>query len=147
MVAFFQTGPNIPLSILFTNSISLCLSLTVFFYGAKSPSGPGPPHYRGFTINLRHNTLSLTPMDLWSSRCRDLYLTTHNNHQRQTSVALAGFKPTTMASQQPQTCLRQPSHWDQLPSMLQNKFLLTQNKRPNYNFVFKILHMDLPNTC
>ena len=29
-----------------------------FFYGAAACSGPGPPHYRGFTI-----TLSRTPLD------------------------------------------------------------------------------------
>jgi len=26
------------------------------FNGAKAPSGPGPPHYRGFTIALRQIT-------------------------------------------------------------------------------------------
>jgi hypothetical protein len=25
--------------------------------GVTAPSGPGPPHYRGFTITLRHTTL------------------------------------------------------------------------------------------
>ena len=45
---------------------------------ATTPSGPGPPHYRGFTITLRHTTLSRTPLDEWSARRRDLYLTTHN---------------------------------------------------------------------
>jgi hypothetical protein len=30
----------------------------------KPHSGPGPPHYRGFTITLRHNTtLNRTPLD------------------------------------------------------------------------------------
>ena len=28
-----------------------------FSYGATAPSGPGPPHYQGFTITLRHTTL------------------------------------------------------------------------------------------
>jgi hypothetical protein len=34
--------------------------------GAKDPSGPGRPHYRGFTITLRHTTLGRTPLDEWS---------------------------------------------------------------------------------
>jgi len=35
-----------------------------FFVGAsKAPSGPGPPHRRGFTITLTHATLSGTPVD------------------------------------------------------------------------------------
>ena len=28
-----------------------------------SPRGPGPPHYQGFTITLRHTTLGTTPLD------------------------------------------------------------------------------------
>ena len=28
-----------------------------FVYGATARSGPGPPHYRGFTITLKHTTL------------------------------------------------------------------------------------------
>jgi len=31
-------------------------------HGATAPSGPGPPHYRGFKITLRHNTLGRTPL-------------------------------------------------------------------------------------
>ena len=29
-----------------------------FFYGATAPTGPGSPHYRDFTITLRHSTLA-----------------------------------------------------------------------------------------
>jgi len=38
---------------------------------------------RDFTITLRHTTLGRTPLDKWSARRRDLYLTTHNTHQRE----------------------------------------------------------------
>jgi len=47
------------------------------------PSGPGPPHYRGFTITLRHTTFGRNSLDDWSARRRDIYLTTHNTHDRQ----------------------------------------------------------------
>jgi hypothetical protein len=30
--------------------------------GATAPSGPGHPHYRGFTITLRHTTLGRTAL-------------------------------------------------------------------------------------
>ena len=33
-------------------------------HGAKAPSGTGPPHYRGFTITLRHPELGKT---FWTS--------------------------------------------------------------------------------
>jgi hypothetical protein len=62
-----------------------------FSNGATAPSGPGPPHYRGFTITLRHTTLGRTRLDEWSARRRDLYLTTHNTHKRQTSMLPAGI--------------------------------------------------------
>jgi len=31
--------------------------------GSKTPSGPVPYHYRGFTITLRHIELGRTPLD------------------------------------------------------------------------------------
>ena len=42
-------------------------NLPVFFHCATAPSGPGPPHYRGFMITLRHMTFSRTDMDEWTS--------------------------------------------------------------------------------
>ena len=65
-------------------------------------SGPRP-HYQGFTITLRHTTLGRTPLDERSARRRDLYLTTHNIHNRQTSMPPVGFESTIPASKRPQT--------------------------------------------
>jgi hypothetical protein len=48
------------------------------YHGTTATSGPRPPHCRGFTI-----TLVRTSLDEWSARRRDLYLTTHNTHNRQ----------------------------------------------------------------
>ena len=48
-------------------------------------------------------TLSRTPLNEWSARRRDLYLTTHNTHNRQTSMPPAGFEPTISAGERPQT--------------------------------------------
>jgi len=44
---------------------------------------------------------------LWTSDQtfrRDLYLTKHNTHKRQTSTTPAGFKPAILTSERPQTC-------------------------------------------
>jgi hypothetical protein len=68
------------------------------FHGATASSGAGPPHYRGFTITLRHTTLCWTPLDKLSARHRDLYLTTHNTHKKQTSKPALGFEPGLPAS-------------------------------------------------
>jgi hypothetical protein len=69
----------------------------------QPPSAPGPPHYRGFTITLRNTTLGRTPLEEWSARFRDLYLTTHNTHNRQTSMPPAGFQPAIPVSERLQT--------------------------------------------
>ena len=51
----------------------------------------------------RRTTFGRTPLDEWSARRRDLYLTTHNTHNRQTSMPPAGFEPTISAGERPQT--------------------------------------------
>ena len=50
----------------------------------------------------RRITVGRTPLNKWSARRRDFYLTTHNTHNRQTSMPPVGFEPTISASEQPQ---------------------------------------------
>ena len=49
----------------------------------------------------RRSTVGRTPLDERSARRRDLYLTTHNTHNRQTSMPPAGFKPTITIGERP----------------------------------------------
>jgi len=51
----------------------------------------------------RRITVGRTPLDEWSARRRDLYLATHNTHNRQTSMHPVGFEPTISAVERPQT--------------------------------------------
>jgi len=51
----------------------------------------------------RRTTVGRTPLDEWSARRRDLYLTTRNTHNRQISMPSVGFEPTISASERPQT--------------------------------------------
>ena len=51
----------------------------------------------------RRNTVGRTPLNEWSARRRDLYLTTHNSHNRQTSMAPVGFESTISAGEGPRT--------------------------------------------
>jgi hypothetical protein len=53
--------------------------------------------------HFRHTTLGRTALDEWSARRRDLYLTTHNTHNRQTSMPTAGFEPPILVSERPKT--------------------------------------------
>jgi len=51
----------------------------------------------------RRTTVGRTSLDEWSARHRDLYLTTHNTHNRQTSMSPVGFEPTISAGERPQS--------------------------------------------
>jgi len=72
-------------------------------YGSTAPSWPGPAHCRGFTITLRHATFGRTPLDEWSARRRDPYITTHNTHKRHRSTPPTGFKPAIPVSERMKT--------------------------------------------
>ena len=80
-------------------------------------NGKGRPDYRGFTTTLRHATLCRTPLDEWTARRRDLYLTTHNTHKRRTSMPSSEFEPTISASEQLQSHAldRAASGFDSVP--------------------------------
>ena len=56
-----------------------------------------------FLDHTRRTTVGRAPLDERSARRRDLYLTTHNTHNRQTSMPPVGFKPTISAGERPQT--------------------------------------------
>jgi len=59
-----QFIPFILFADLFPNFYSLILrNCSICYHGAAAPSGPMPPHYRGFMITLRHTTLGRTPLD------------------------------------------------------------------------------------
>ena len=77
----------------------------LYFMAQWPHSGPGPPHYWGFKKTPRHTTFGRTPLDEWSTRRRELYLTKHNIHKRQTSMTPAGFEPADPR-------LRPRGHWD-----------------------------------
>ena len=72
------------------------LSLTSSTYSCKC---------RGLLLHLipLKDTLDRTPLDEGSACPRDLYLTTHNTQDRQTSMPPAGFETAIPASERPQT--------------------------------------------
>ena len=75
-----------------------------FFFGAATQRGSWPPHSWGFLDHTqRRTTVGRTLLDEWSARRRDHYLTTHNTHNRQTSMPQVGFEPTISAGERPQT--------------------------------------------
>ena len=80
------------------------LYIYIFSCGAATQRGSWPPHSWGILDHTqRCTTVGRTPLDEWSARRRDLYLTTHNTHNRQTSKPPVGFEPTISAGERPQT--------------------------------------------
>ena len=71
------------------------LSLPFFLCASARIRVVGSPFTRPRTF--KHITLGMTPLDEWSARRRDQYLTTHNSHKRQTSMPSVGFEPTAPA--------------------------------------------------
>ena len=59
----------------------------------------GQGYYGGFTITLRYTTLGRSPLDEWSARHTDLFLTIHDIYMRQTSKLPAGFEPAIPRSE------------------------------------------------
>jgi hypothetical protein len=60
-------------------------------------------------------TVGRNPLGEWSACCRDLYLTTHNTHSRQTSMPRVEFKPIISAGDgATELRLRLHGHWYRL---------------------------------
>jgi hypothetical protein len=60
----------------------------------------------GYCWSISHSmthTLVRTPLDEGSARRRDLYVTAHNTHNRQTPMSPARFEPAIPAGERPQT--------------------------------------------
>ena len=67
-----------------------------------------------FLDHTRRTTVGRAPLDEWSARCRDLYLTTHDTHNRQISMPPVGFKPTISAGKRP-AAARLLRSWVRIP--------------------------------
>ena len=83
--------------------------ICLFLLRRDIPSGLGPLHCRGFEITFMHATLVWTPLDEWSARHRDLYLTT----QTPTDIHAPGESLTYYSSKRVATDpgLRPRGHW------------------------------------
>jgi hypothetical protein len=74
----------------------------------------------------RHTTISRTPLDEWSARRRDLYLTTHNTHNRQTSMPSDEIWTHNLGRRAAaDLCPRPRGHWDRRKLVYCNKLDIT----------------------
>jgi len=70
---FLYTLRAIKIKLMIIREVNYKMKFTIFvaiFYAMifspmaqQPPIGPGPPHYPGFTVTLRHTTLGRTPLD------------------------------------------------------------------------------------
>jgi len=75
-----------------------------FRFGVKGPQWASASSFTRFLDHTqRRTTVGRTPLDEWSVCRRDLYLTTHNTHNRQISMLSVGLEPTITAGERPQT--------------------------------------------
>ena len=78
------------------------LQLTIFFLWRCGPTLVVVSSFSRFLDQThRRTTFGRSPLDEGSTRRRDLYLTTYNNHNRHTSMTSAGFETEISAFQRP----------------------------------------------
>ena len=74
----------------------------LFAFGATAPQWARASSFTRFLDHTQRSiTVGRTPLDEYSARSRDLYLTTQNTHNRDTSMPPAGFEPTILAGERP----------------------------------------------
>ena len=85
-------------------STTICGVILVFRFCRDSSQWAMASSFTRFLDRTqRRATVGKITLDEWSARRRDLYLTTHNTHNRQTSRLPVGFEPTIPIGERPQT--------------------------------------------
>ena len=86
------------------SNYSACSATYSIFFLHNSPQWAMASLFTKFLDHTqRRTTVGRTPLDEGSARRRVLYLTTHNTHNRQTSMSPVGFERTASAGEWPQT--------------------------------------------
>jgi hypothetical protein len=98
------------------------IAIFVFTMAIQPPQWARAPSFTRFLDQIqRHTTVGRTPLDEWSARRRDLYLTTHNTHKRQTYMPPGGIRthnPSKRAAAD--QSLRPRGQWDRLMKLVYN---------------------------
>ena len=117
--------------------LSVLTAPSFSFIWCNSPHWAGASSFTRFLDHTRrHTTVDRTPLDEWSARRRDLYLTTQ--HSRQTSMPPVGFKPTIWAGERPQTYALAHS------TTGTGSFLLVYINWINWNLQFSVWFLEAP---
>ena len=99
-----ETNKHISVETTLVKNTAMALCFQRFFISRNSPQWARASSFTRFLDHTqRRTTVGRTPLDAWSARRRDLYLTTHNTHNRHTSMPPVGFETTISAGERPQT--------------------------------------------
>jgi hypothetical protein len=96
-------GTHVHIHIVVHTCIRACMYVYIYAPPWRyDPTWAMASSFLGFLDHTQRRTADCrTPLNEWSARRRDLYLKTHNTHNRQTSMPPAGFEPTIPASERP----------------------------------------------
>ena len=113
----FRLGNTPSIKIVSSNYVWCQHTAIVFLFVCFWRNSPQWARASSFTRFLDHtqwcNTVSRTPLDEWSAHRRDLYLTKHNTHNRQTSVLPSGIRTHDLSRWVAADIrLRPCGHWD-----------------------------------
>ena len=116
----FQTiGPRAPfqttgLGNIIRNMHHVFKKRLYFFIWRNTPQWSRASSFTRFLDHTQwRTTVGRIPLDEWSSRRRDLYMTTHNTHNRPTSMPPVGSEPHNLRRRAPAVLrLRPRGHWD-----------------------------------
>jgi hypothetical protein len=84
-------------------NMCVCICIYVCFWCDSPHWSMASSFTRFLDHKQRRTTVGGTFLDEWSARHRDLYLTTHNTYNKQTSMPPVGFTPTVSAGKWLQT--------------------------------------------
>ena len=101
-----------------------------------------------FTMFLHHTqegtTVGRASLDEWSARRRDLYLTTHNTHNRQTTMSPDGIRTHDLSRRAAADLRFRPrGHWDRRHNVLHlynKKNVLNMLSEHNYILSHRLVH-------
>jgi hypothetical protein len=100
------------------------LATCLFVFSATGPSGARASSFTRFLDHTqRRITVGRIPLEKWSARRKNLYLTTHNIHERQISMPPGGIRTHNLSRWAAADLrLRQRAHWDRIATCKERKF-------------------------
>ena len=139
MASYSRTLDSWVCSWLWLNFCALKESVDAIFFfffccGAATQRGSWSPHSWGFLDHTqRRTTVGRTPLDEWPARRGDIYMTTHNTQNRQTSMPPDGIRTHDFSRRAAADLrLRPRGHWDRPKK--NSTYVFVSSERPSSRY-------------